>query len=166
MNTNGFFWFGAGDGVLGKLIAILPPVAERKRQAPMGAHDSSQHRNKLKSDERRAADTLRATKRRPRTVWRCASTKCIEVRKNRSTNWQTYTPCDRLHPPAPDLGPKSCCCGGIPHRRYGPSLWTHLANGEGSCPPLCGPDTEQGNRDSPGALLAQPTKGKEGGVGT
>ena len=30
--------------------------------------------------------------------------------------------------------------------------WTHLANGEGRCPPLCGPDTKQ---CSPGAPLAQ-----------
>ena len=32
------------------------------------------------------------------------------------------------------------------------------------CPPLCGPDTEHRNRESPGAPLAQPTKGNEGGV--
>ena len=36
--------------------------------------------------------------------------------------------------------------------------------GEGGCPPR-GPDTEQGNRDSPGALLAPPPEGTEGGVG-
>ena len=40
-------------------------------------------------------------------------------------------------------GPKSRRLGGFPHRRYGVSAWTHLANGEGCCPPLCGPDTEQ-----------------------
>ena len=34
-----------------------------------------------------------------------------------------------------------------------------------SCPPPCGPDTEQCNRDSPGAPLAQPPEAKEGGVG-
>ena len=48
-----------------------------------------------------------------------------------------------------------------PHRRYGVSTWMHLASG----PPLCGPDTEQRNRDTLGAPLAPPTKGKEGQVG-
>ena len=41
------------------------------------------------------------------------------------------------------LGPKSRHWGGIPHRQYGVSTWTYLANSEGSRPPLCGPDTEQ-----------------------
>ena len=40
------------------------------------------------------------------------------------------------------LGLKSCRWGGIPQRRRGVSKWTHQANGEGSCPPLCGPETE------------------------
>ena len=40
-------------------------------------------------------------------------------------------------------GLKSCRCGRVPHRWYEVSTWTDLANGEGSCPPLCGPDTEQ-----------------------
>ena len=38
------------------------------------------------------------------------------------------------------------------------------ANGEGSCPPPRAPDTEQWDRDSPGAPLAQPPEGREGGV--
>ena len=55
------------------------------------------------------------------------------------------------------LGPKSRRWGRVPHRRrVGVFAWTPQANGEGSCPPPCGPDTEQG------APLAQPTKGKEG----
>ena len=36
-------------------------------------------------------------------------------------------------------GPKSRRWGGVLNRRCG----VPLANGEGSCPPLCGPDTEQ-----------------------
>ena len=55
-------------------------------------------------------------------------------------------------------GPKSRRWGGVPHRWYGVSTWTPLANSEGSCPPPRGPDT---NGESLGALLAQPTKGKE-----
>ena len=55
--------------------------------------------------------------------------------------------------------PKSRCWGGLPHRWYGVSAWTHLADGECHCPPLCRP----GNRAVQSrALLAQPTKGKEG----
>ena len=30
------------------------------------------------------------------------------------------------------LGPKSCRWGGFPYRRYGVSVWTHLANGGAS----------------------------------
>ena len=41
------------------------------------------------------------------------------------------------------LGPKSCRCGGVPHCRYALPPWMHLANGEGSCPLLCGPGTKQ-----------------------
>ena len=46
-----------------------------------------------------------------------------------------------MTPQADILGPKRHHRGGFPHRRYG--AWTHLANGEGRCPPLCGPATEQ-----------------------
>ena len=42
------------------------------------------------------------------------------------------------------------------------SIWTHLVNGEGRCPRPCGPDTEQRDRDSPGALEVQSAKGKDG----
>ena len=58
-------------------------------------------------------------------------------------------------------GPKNRRWGGLPHCRFGMTPSTHLANGEGCCPHLCGPDKEQSNRESPGAPLAQPTKGKE-----
>ena len=53
------------------------------------------------------------------------------------------------HPGAQKLPLGRGCWEGMPHRRYGVSTWTHLANGEGSCPPqvrtprVCGPDTEQ-----------------------
>ena len=40
-------------------------------------------------------------------------------------------------------GPKATVGGRTPHHQYGVSTWKHLANSEGSCPPLCGPDTEQ-----------------------
>ena len=60
--------------------------------------------------------------------------------------------------------PNSCCCGRFLHRP-GVSAWSYLATGEGRCPPLCGPNTDKCNRESLGALLAQPTKGKERGVG-
>jgi hypothetical protein len=33
--------------------------------------------------------------------------------------------------------------GGDPPLPVWVSTWMHLANGEGSCPPLCGPDREQ-----------------------
>ena len=46
-----------------------------------------------------------------------------------------------------------------------PHTRTEEGNGEGGCPPPCGPDTEQRNRDSPGAPLAQPPKAREGDVG-
>ena len=39
----------------------------------------------------------------------------------------------------------------------------HPANSEGICLPSCGLDTEQWNRESAGALLAQPPKGNEKG---
>ena len=39
--------------------------------------------------------------------------------------------------------PKRCRWGGVPHRQFGVTTWMHLANGEGCCPPLCGPDMEQ-----------------------
>ena len=32
------------------------------------------------------------------------------------------------------LGPKSRHWGGVPHRQFGMTAWTHLANGEDSCP--------------------------------
>ena len=41
------------------------------------------------------------------------------------------------------LGPKNRCWGEVPHRRLGMATWTHLANGEGSCLPMCGLDTEK-----------------------
>ena len=41
----------------------------------------------------------------------------------------------------------------------------HVANADGRCPPLRGPDTEHRNRNTLGAPRAQPTQGKEGGVG-
>jgi hypothetical protein len=40
-------------------------------------------------------------------------------------------------------GPHSRRWGGVPHRWYGVSASTHLANGEGRCPPLCVLGTEQ-----------------------
>ena len=43
------------------------------------------------------------------------------------------------------------------------SPWTHPATVEGRCPPPCGPDTEQWNRDRLCAALAPPPKGKESG---
>ena len=49
---------------------------------------------------------------------------------------------------------------GSPTAAMGLSAWTHPANGEGRCPPPCGPDIEQGHRDSAGALLAQADQGK------
>ena len=53
-----------------------------------------------------------------------------------------------------------------PTAGMGVSTCTHESNGEGCCPPPCGPDTGQWNRDGPGAVLALPTegKGREGGV--
>ena len=62
----------------------------------------------------------------------------------------------QIQPPPPPPPPY------IPDGPYGVSTGTHPANGKGSHPPLCGPDTEQLNRNSPGAPLAQPPKGKEG----
>ena len=62
---------------------------------------------------------------------------------------------DQLQPPFP----------GSPTAGMGVSAWTHLANGEGSCPPPCGPDTGQWHRDSPGAALAAPPERKEGCAG-
>ena len=59
------------------------------------------------------------------------------------------------------LGPKSRRWGEAPHRRFGMTAWLHLASTEGICFPLYGLDTEKCNRESPGAPLAQPTKGKE-----
>ena len=40
-------------------------------------------------------------------------------------------------------GPTSRRQGEVPHRRLGMAAWTHLANGEGSCLPLCGLDAEK-----------------------
>ena len=55
----------------------------------------------------------------------------------------------RSHPPVGEMtpqvdipGPKSRRWGVVPHCRFGMTAWTHLANGEGSCPPLRGPYTE------------------------
>ena len=48
-------------------------------------------------------------------------------------------------------GPKSRRWGGVPHRRLGMTAWTHLANGEGSCPPLC--TTAHGGRGSKGRAV-------------
>ena len=41
------------------------------------------------------------------------------------------------------LGPKSRSWGEVPHRRLGMAAWTHLANDEGSCLPMCRLDTEK-----------------------
>ena len=60
--------------------------------------------------------------------------------------------------------PPPCGLPRVPHHRYLVPTWTHLANGEGSCRPPCGPNTEPCNRESPGAPLARPTKEKEGEV--
>ena len=49
----------------------------------------------------------------------------LPLRHSVKCSWLTCTP-----PPPPPAG-------------MGVSTWTHLANGEGSCPPPCGPDTEQ-----------------------
>ena len=59
-------------------------------------------------------------------------------------------------------GPKAAVGEGGPHRWCGASAWMHRGNSEGRRPFPCGFDTEQWNRDSPGALLAQPPKGTEG----
>ena len=44
--------------------------------------------------------------------------------------------------PSRVLGPNSGCWGRFPHCWCGVSTWTHLTNGEGHCPPLCGPNIE------------------------
>ena len=78
---------------------------------------------------------------------------------------------ERDHSPLPPLphkwtyrGPKAALGEGPPTAGMGVSARTHVANGEGRCPPPCGPDTEQWNRDSLGAMLAQSPERKEGGV--
>ena len=40
------------------------------------------------------------------------------------------------------LQPNSRPGRGLLHCRHRGSTWMHLANGEGRCPPLCGPNTE------------------------
>ena len=69
-----------------------------------------------------------------------------------------------VSPPTPPR-PTAPVGEGSPTAGVGVSSGTHPANGEGRCPPSCGPGTEQWNRDGPGAPLAQPLEGKEGGGG-
>ena len=57
--------------------------------------------------------------------------------------------------------PKAAVGEGSPTAGLGMTALMHMANDWGRCPPLCGPNTEQLSRETPWAVLAQPTKGKE-----
>ena len=50
---------------------------------------------------------------------------------------------ERALAPFANRCPKAAVGEGFPTAGVGVPTWTHVANGEGNCPPPCGPDTEQ-----------------------